>query len=87
MRDRYAVAEQARLRREIQGVASGLAGHRVAPPRATMTREQFETWARMFAGSTVRDLRHLRDVPRAFIQLPIVHPIVPELAQPVRRAG
>ncbi len=52
-----------------------------------MTREQFETWARMFAGSTVRELRHLRDVPRAFIQLPIVHPIVPELAQPVRRAG
>jgi hypothetical protein len=34
-----------------------------------MTREQFEQWSRMFLGSTVRDLRHMRDVPRAAISV------------------
>lgn len=34
-----------------------------------MTREQFEQWSRMFLGSTVRALRHLRDVPRAAISV------------------
>lgn len=29
-----------------------------------MTRRQFAIWSRMFAGETIRDLRHIREVPR-----------------------
>jgi len=29
-----------------------------------MTRRDFATWCRMFTGETIRDLRHIREVPR-----------------------
>lgn len=53
----------------------------------TMTRDQFEEWSRVFEGATVRELRHLREEPRAYIQLPIVHAIAPEVTRAIRRAS
>lgn len=87
MRGEDAVAPLARAlgrsagRREV-ALAVGL--HRGRP---VMTREQFETWSRMFAGTTVQELRHFRDVPRAAIQLPIVQPIARGRTRALRRAG
>ena len=52
-----------------------------------MTREQYETWTRMLAGSTIRELRHMRDVPRAYIALPVVQTIEREHTQALRRAS
>ncbi len=34
-----------------------------------MTLEQFEHWRRVFFGSTVQALRHIRDVPRAALSV------------------
>jgi hypothetical protein len=52
-----------------------------------MTRDQFEVWSRMFEGATVRALQHLRRAPRAYIQLPIVQAIAPEVTRAMRRAS
>lgn len=61
------------------------------PPGCTiehaMTRDQFQEWSRVFEGVTVRELRHLREEPRAYIQLPIVHAIAPEVTRAIRRAS
>jgi hypothetical protein len=51
-----------------------------------MTREQFQALCRRFVGTTIRELRHFRDVPRASIQLPIVQPVAAEITQVLRRA-
>jgi len=40
-----------------------------------MTRDQWDEWSRMFAGSTVRELRHMRDVPRASVRLGVQAPV------------
>ncbi len=34
-----------------------------------ITREQFEAWARLCSGTTIRELRHVRKVPRASLSL------------------
>jgi len=52
-----------------------------------MTRDQWETWCRLFQGTTIRELRHMRDVPRAYIALPVVQAVAPERTQIVRRAS
>jgi hypothetical protein len=52
-----------------------------------MTREQFQALCRRFVGTTIRDLRHFRDVPRAAIQLPIVKPVEAEVTRVLRRAS
>jgi hypothetical protein len=40
-----------------------------------MSRDQFEMWCRVFAGTTIRALRHIRHVPRASMRWTIHPPI------------
>ena len=34
-----------------------------------MSRDQYVMWCRVFAGTTIRELRHIRDWPRASMRL------------------
>ena len=87
VRGRHGVAELAQAHMQDHGQKGSCDGSAVAPIGATMTRDQYEMWSRMLAGSTIRELRHMRDVPRAYIALPVVQSIEREHTQALRRAS
>jgi hypothetical protein len=41
-----------------------------------VTRDQFKVWARLCGGTTIRELRHIREVPRASMPACRPHRIV-----------
>ena len=55
---------------------------RMRGPSADAAREQFELWSRMMLGTTIRELRHIRDVPRAAVR--VIPQPVPEIPKPAR---
>ena len=69
MRDRHGVAQLAQTHIRNLFPDEDWAGSVVAQPPPTMTRDQFVLCASVFTGSTIRDLRHLRDEPRASMPL------------------
>jgi hypothetical protein len=87
VRARHGVAELAQAHTHNHEWNRPRAGSPVALIAATMTRDQFEAWCRMFAGSTVGELRFMRDVPRAYIALRVVQRIEREQTQTLLRAS